>query len=60
MFRRLFLASLAFLATLAVAPPCLHAQGMKAGRAGIGAQLGFSSFLADGDYSEGSIQRPAA
>jgi hypothetical protein len=57
MFHRLRWASVAFLAVLAVAPPCLAAGGMGPGRGGIGGQLGGSLFWADGDYSEGAKAR---
>ncbi|MBI1795576.1 MAG: hypothetical protein HYR74_00835 [Candidatus Eisenbacteria bacterium] len=59
MHRRLRTASLALLATLAAASTCLAAEGMGTGRAGIGGQLGGSTFWADGDYSNGVIQRLA-
>jgi len=57
MFHRLCSASLALLAVLAVASPCLAAEGMGPGRGGIGGQLGASTFWADGDYSEGALNR---
>jgi hypothetical protein len=59
MFHRLRSASLALLAMLAAASPCLAADGMGAGRAGIGGQIGGSTFWSDGDYSNGSLQRLA-
>ena len=59
MLHRLRWASIAFIAVLAVAPPCLAAQGMGPGRGGIGGQIGGSRFWADADYSEGAQARPA-
>jgi hypothetical protein len=52
-------ASVVLLALLAVAAPCLAAEGMGKGRGAIGGQLGGSLFWADGDYSEGAEPRLA-
>lgn len=59
MIPRVRSASIALVAVLAVAPPCLAAEGMAPGRGAIGGQLGASRFWADGDYSEGAISRLA-
>ena len=59
MFHRLRWASLALFAMLAAASTCLAAEGMGRGRGGVGGQIGGSTFWADGDYSEGALQRLA-
>ena len=59
MIPRVRSAGIALCAVLAVASPCLAAEGMAPGRGAIGGQLGGSSFWADADYSEGSRSRLA-
>lgn len=59
MIPRVRSASIALLAVLAVASPCLAGEGMSPGRGAIGGQLGGSFFWADADYSEGAKSRPA-
>lgn len=59
MIPRVRSAGFALLAMLAVASPCLAAEGMAPGRGAIGGQIGGSGFWADGDYSEGSSPRLA-
>ncbi len=59
MIPRVRSASVACLAVLAVASPCLAAEGMGPGRGAIGGQVGGSLFWADGDYSEGARSRLA-
>ncbi len=59
MIPRVRSASIALLAVLAVASPCLAGEGMTPGRGAIGGQFGGSLFWADGDYSEGASPRLA-
>jgi hypothetical protein len=59
MIPRVRSASIALLAVLAVASPCLAGEGMGPGRGAIGGQFGGSFFWADGDYSEGAKSRLA-
>lgn len=57
MIPRVRSAGIALCAVLAVASPCLAAEGMAPGRGAIGGQIGGSSFWADGDFSEGARSR---
>lgn len=57
MIPRVRSAGIALLAVLAVASPCLAADGMAPGRGAIGGQIGGSRFWADADFSEGAKSR---
>ena len=57
MIPRVRSAGIALCAVLAVASPCLAAEGMAPGRGAIGGQGGASRFWADGDFSEGARSR---
>lgn len=57
MIPRVRSAGIALLAVLAVASPCLGADGMAPGRGAIGGQIGGSRFWADADFSEGARSR---
>lgn len=57
MIPRVRSAGIALLAVLAVASPCLAADGMAPGRGAIGGQIGGSRFWADADFSEGARSR---
>ena len=59
MIPRVRSAGVALLAALAVASPCLAAEGAAPGRGALGGHIGGSFFWADGDYSEGAKSRPA-